>query len=192
VDSRSVVNKSKLPENPAALGTKNNDMEHHQEAAVESSKSNNVTSSDANDDDHVNQPLKHGDFRHESALPSGKSEGNAIENNLPVDNGKMSNGSKNKHSSGTSETSSTIGTARSVTSISSSKDENENSTVGGATEAPAEDSTNEQIKEAVLFRLCRPQDIMKRNMFAVEGKSIKFPVKVSQFHQLFIDSLGRY
>ena len=40
-------------------------------------------------------------------------------------------------------------------------------------------SVAELIKEAVLRRLSRPEDIVKRNMFAVEGKSIKFPVKVS-------------
>ena len=40
-------------------------------------------------------------------------------------------------------------------------------------------SVTETIKRAVLRRLGRPEDILKRNMFAVEGKSIKFPVKVS-------------
>ena len=35
------------------------------------------------------------------------------------------------------------------------------------------------IKETVLRRLNKPEDAVKRNMFAVEGKSIKFPVKVS-------------
>ena len=35
------------------------------------------------------------------------------------------------------------------------------------------------IKETVLHHLRRPEDSTKRNMFAVEGKSIKFPVKVS-------------
>jgi hypothetical protein len=40
-------------------------------------------------------------------------------------------------------------------------------------------ATSAIIKESVLRRLNNPQDIVKRNMFAVEGKSIKFPVKVS-------------
>ncbi len=35
------------------------------------------------------------------------------------------------------------------------------------------------IKETVLRKLNRPEDVVKRNMFAIEGKSIKFPVKVS-------------
>ena len=42
-------------------------------------------------------------------------------------------------------------------------------------------SKAEIIKETVISRLNRPEDIVKRNMFAVEGKSIKFPVKVSLF-----------
>ena len=40
-------------------------------------------------------------------------------------------------------------------------------------------SMMETIKRAVLCRLRRPEDILKRNKFAVEGKSIKFPVRVS-------------
>ena len=40
-------------------------------------------------------------------------------------------------------------------------------------------SMSETIKETVLRRLERPEDITKYNMFSVEGKSIKFPVKVS-------------
>ena len=40
-------------------------------------------------------------------------------------------------------------------------------------------SMAQMIKETVLRRLRKPENIVKRNMFAVEGKSIKFPVKVS-------------
>lgn len=39
-------------------------------------------------------------------------------------------------------------------------------------------SMADKIKDVVLRRLGRPEDLAKRNMFAVEGKSIKFPVKV--------------
>lgn len=46
-------------------------------------------------------------------------------------------------------------------------------------------SVAELIKEAVLRRLSRPEDIVKRNMFAVEGKSIKFPVKVSHCMRVY-------
>ncbi len=67
----------------------------------------------------------------------------------------------------------TAGTPKHLDSMSASKD------------APAEKLTRAQqqsiaeiIKDSVLRRLNHPEDIVKRNMFAVEGKSIKFPVKV--------------
>lgn len=48
------------------------------------------------------------------------------------------------------------------------------------------------IKQTVLKRLSRPEDFAKYNMFAIEGKSIKFPLKVripSQFLSFILGSL---
>lgn len=43
----------------------------------------------------------------------------------------------------------------------------------------ASDETTLMIKKTVLKHLNKPDDLVKRNTFAVERKSIKFPVKVS-------------
>lgn len=41
------------------------------------------------------------------------------------------------------------------------------------------EETSSMIKRTVLRKLNRPKDLVKRNMFAVEGKAVKFPLKVS-------------